>query len=256
MIKISALPPLPSPLDPANDVIPIVQAGATYRGSPLAVLTAALAGATFSVGGLTLTGTGTALSVANNASVGSLTVGGAATVGGALTLSATGTALSVTNNAQIGGALAVLGSATIVGALTLSASGVALAITNGATIGGALSVGGALSFGASGSFSLPGYASTNRPISTAGEVIWETDTNRLSVFDGAAWHRHVRLEGDTVTGALILSASGTALSVTNNVSIGGALSVAGQITLSDLPTTKPATGSNILWNDGGSVCVA
>lgn len=83
-------------------------------------------------GFLTLSGTGTALSVTNNA-----TIGGNLTVTGTLGSGAVSpSSIAVTGNATVGGTLGVTGNTTLTGTLTINGAATALTITNNVSIGG------------------------------------------------------------------------------------------------------------------------
>lgn len=194
-----------------------VGAGSTHDffGSATTIATGSIR-----TGFLTLSGTGTALSVTNNVSIGgTLGVTGTCTLGvvssGALsattlTATAAGTALTVTNNANIG-------------TLNLQGAGTALSVNNNATVGGNLTVLGSLAGGAT---TITTLSATN---GTFSGTLGVTGTSTLGVLNSGA-HSATTL---TATGA------GTALTVTNNVTVGGSVTAASFIG----PTTGTHTGA-------------
>lgn len=125
---------------------------------------------------------------------------GANALTGATTLSAAGTALTVTNNSSFGGTVGVTGLTTLA---ALTSTGVA-AIGNGsATVA---------------------IDSSDWDITTTGIM---TGIGNISS-DGGYTQSGTSI--NTLTGATTLSSAGTALSVTNNATIGGTLGVTGVAT--------------------------
>ncbi len=165
---------------------------------------------------LLLPGLGTALNVTNNATVGGmLGVNGVATFSGGLTGTLTGGA---SLNLPLAGG-------TVTGATTFSAPGTALAVPNNATVGGTLGVNGAATFSGGLTGTLTGGASLSLP-----------------------------LAGGNVTGATTFSASGTALAVPSNATVGGTLGVNGTATFSGGLTGTLTGGASLnLPLAGGTV---
>jgi hypothetical protein len=71
---------------------------------------------------------------------------------------------------------------------------------------------------ATGYFEVAQGTTAQRPGSPAvGMVRWNSDTSRYEFYNGSAWVNHVRLSGDTMTGALTIAVDSTgALQVTNS----------------------------------------
>lgn len=77
---------------------------------------------------------------------------------------------------------------------------------------------------------------------SAGDLIYNSTTQRVEAYDGAAWHGRVRLDGDTMTGALSLGANSlTAGSVI--VGTGGVLTSATSavLTVGNAPNATPTS---------------
>lgn len=121
---------------------------------------------------------------------------------GFVTLSGTGTALSVTNNATIGGTFGVTGNTTITGGLTVNGAGNAFTVTNNATIGGTLGTGaitgtsatfsgdvGVVGFLKVGNASTPGrlkFASSSTDYTLLGVNSSDDATNTRIIISGSA----------------------------------------------------------------------
>ena len=103
-----------------------------------------------------------------------------------------------------------------------------------------------------GSLTLPNWSTAGRPASpVAGMIGWNTDLLRFDHYTGGAgWKNFVRLDGDTMTGALTatsFSGAGTGLTGTaSGLSIGGNAATA---TLA----TNATTATNIIGGSAGSL---
>lgn len=121
-------------------------------------------------------------------------------------------------------------------------SGVTINVTwtTGTTVAvqGAMTAAGPLTFSGAGTVTLPSW--TAAPANTVGLVGYNSATGRYDFGIGTGIVNHVRLTGDTMTGALTLSAAGTALSVANNATVSGVL------------TLGPASGGTYLTNKTGN----
>jgi hypothetical protein len=194
------------------------------------------------ISSLTVSGTGTALTVDNNASVsGTLAVTGSSTFTGlaqftggidvdaasdisSLTVSGTGTSLTVTNSASMG-ALQVAGASTITGLLTLpggfdanastaskltvdGGDATTLIVNQGATVGGAFAVAGASTFTGASTHSA-GILATSGTFST-------TLASTLGSGTGLAVAADSQLTGDVRVGAALVAGS-----LTDNLSVTG-----------------------------------
>lgn len=83
---------------------------------------------------------------------------------------------------------------------------------------------------AGGAFSLLNWATSDRPSSPAtGALGYNTTLGSPEWWSGSAWQQPLPLSGGTITGPLTLNGSGTGLSVTNNASVGGTLTVTGDL---------------------------
>lgn len=86
--------------------------------------------------------------------------------------------------------------------------------------GGTLS--GTLGFsGTSELFNLPSLTTVqkNAASSVAGSMVYDSDLGRVQAYDGAAWHSRVRLDGDTMTGALtVQQGAASSLTISNTAS--------------------------------------
>lgn len=95
------------------------------------------------------------------------------------------------------------------------------------------------------------------PAAAAGDMVYDSTLQRSQMYDGAAWHSHVRLDGDTMTGALSGTSfsaplgifgsgaqSGTGLSTSTNM-----VSIVGSGTTTDYPllALENTTNSNTAY---------
>ena len=123
-----------------------------------------------------------------------------------------------------------------------------------------------------GPLNLPSWATTGRPTAPAqGAFGFNTTLNTTEVWTGSTWLGNSVFAGGTVPGATIFTAAGTGVAVTNNATIGGTLTVDGELTVSAGATTingnltvsnmivtampTSCTGQTVgtLWNNGFTV---
>lgn len=191
--------------------------------------------------------------------MGAVTMDNNATIGGTLgvtgntllsTLSTSGLAtlnsINVTNNETVGGTLGVTGNAAL---STLSTSG--LATLNSASVTNNASVGGTM--GVTGLTTLSGGASITGNITESGNILPNADNTRNIGAVGTRWANifatNIVSTNETVSGQgtfNTLLVTGTsrltgAVTMDNNVTVGGTLGVTGNTSLSTLSTSGLAT---------------
>jgi hypothetical protein len=103
---------------------------------------------------------------------------------------------------------------------------------------------GALGFSGAGVLQLPSW--TSAPSTAAGVVGYNTTSGRYEFGIGASVVNHVRLSGDTMTGALTINAN-LSVSLTPGT---------GRVNIANLPTSNVGLNPGDLWNNGGVVCIA
>lgn len=143
----------------------------------------------------TVSGGGVANSVSNNvASAGLLAVDATKTNGIAATFVHVTSALGYTPVNKAGDSMS--------GALT----GPSSTWTNGITAGASTFTGTVGFTGTSTLLNLPSLttAQKNAASAQAGSQVYDSDLGRVQMYDGAAWHSRVRLDGDTMTGTLTI----------------------------------------------------
>jgi len=223
----------------------LVQGNLTVNGT----LTAGTVSFTSSsVNSLSVTGAATALTVTNSASVGNTLTSGKLVTNG------TGTTLTVANDASVGGNITVTGSTTTTGITSTTGT-----FSTDVGITGFLKVGlqsspGRLKFATSSTdYTLIGVDSsddaTNTRIIISGSTRAGTPGGIQYVSVGAGSVHQFLGNGSVVTssilqaGSITLSATGTALAVTNNATIGGTLLVTGTATSSTAFLTNAGTSA-------------
>lgn len=173
-----------------------------------------------------------------------------------------GANITLTTNANGAVAIAGTGSAGTAGTVINTGASAISAIprytdTTGTNVApSALSVDAAGRLGFTGTTSvlgLPSLTTTQKNALTpqAGDTVYDSTLGRAQVYDGAAWHSRVRLDGDTMTGALINSVNGA-------LSAPGLSGTGTWITGGSASTTKPywliepagATSAN--WSTSGT----
>jgi hypothetical protein len=209
-----------------------------------------------STGGLTLSD---ALTAPSGAISGSLAVG-SVTVTGALS---TGTGLAVGGNETVTGTLGVTG-ATTVSALTASGqiaaqgAGTGLSVTNNASIGGNLIVTGTTSIGGlsvTGAMSATGDITARQGAATAVSIgaVGPSSASAIAFQGGEANSAIYRSGAGALTSAAAwtLSGAGTALTVTNSVSVGGGATVTGAVSGGSLTVSGTSTLTGLLTAQAG-----
>ena len=116
-----------------------------------------------------------------------------------------------------------------------------------------------------GAMTLPAGTTAQRPTGATSMVRWNTTTSRHEFWTGAAWDNHVRLSGDTMTGALSLGSNGltcgaiTASGVVQvpsgsasapSLAVGGTTHGMYQVSATSLGLSVAGTQRAQLWNDG------
>lgn len=95
-------------------------------------------------------------------------------------------------------------------------------------------------------------AQKNTLTASAGMIVFDTDLARLQVYNGSAWKSMVRLDGDTMTGALINSTNGAAstpsLTLTGSVYTGGSAT-----TTKPLCLIEPTGTTSTAWSTSGTL---
>ena len=187
-----------------------------------------------------------------------------------LLLSGSGTALNITNNGTVGGTLGVTGTSTLgtvngSGAATFSGSGTGLAVTNNASVGGTLGVTGTLTASGGITGTLTGGASLDLPLvggtvtgtstfNYAGTALTLGATSNATIGGTLGVTGISTLGSVNGSGAATFSGSGTGLAVTNNAAVGGSLGVTGTLTASGGITGTLTGGASLdLPLAGGTV---
>lgn len=214
-------------LDAATHVV-MTSKKTTREVTGLASVFLPLTGGTVT-GAMTLTASGTALTVTNSASFGQISVGGAASVGGGL---------FVTGVGSFGGQLTASGGLSVSGTFTAASLGLSGGLTVGTTLGvtGAATFAGGVTITSGGLSAVTASFSSTLGVSGASTFSGLiTATAGLTVasgainFTGATSFNITNVSSNGVVS--LTKGSGTALAVTANISVGGGITVVGVSTL-------------------------